>query len=154
MKKLILTCAAVAAVLGLSFSVTAASADEQGAGLQIVGVDYNVKGVDTASNAYKEAVKVQNKSAASVSLAGCTLEDLTGHTYRFPAARTLASGEYVYVRTGKSPSVDPANWWNTPVNLYWNRSSHQYGNSADSVTLECSGSRLDRVAWNDFTIRP
>lgn len=154
MKKLFLTIAATLAVLSVGFGVTSASADEQGSGLQIVGVDYNVKGVDTAANAYKEAIKVQNKSAAPVSLSGCTLEDLTGHTYSFPSTRTLASGEYVYVRTGKSPSADPANWWNTQVNLYWGRSSHQYGNSADSVTLECAGSRLDRVAWNDFTIRP
>ncbi|MER7063954.1 lamin tail domain-containing protein [Streptomyces albidoflavus] len=154
MKKLFLSIAATLAVLGLGFGVTAASADEQGSGLQIVRVDYNVKGVDTAANAYQEAVQVQNKGAAPVSLSGCTLEDLTGHQYDFPATRTLAPGEYVYVRTGKSPSADPANWWNSAVNLYWGRTNHMYGNSADSVTLECSGSRLDRVAWNDFTIRP
>ncbi|WP_084963288.1 lamin tail domain-containing protein [Thermoactinospora rubra] len=154
MKKIVLTLVGGIAALGLSFGVTAASADEQGTGLQIVRVDYNVKGVDTSANAYQESVRVQNKGATPASLAGCTLEDLTGHTYHFPASFSLAPGAYVNVRTGKSPSTDPANWWNSPVNLYWNRTSHMYGNSSDSVTLECGGSRLDRVAWNDFAIRP
>lgn len=154
MKKFVLSLVAGLVILGLSFGVTAASADEQGSGLQIVRVDYNVKGVDTAANAYLESVQVQNKGAAALPLAGCTLEDLTGHAFTFPATFSLAPGAYVYVRTGKSPAVSPSSWWNSAVNLYWNRSSHQYGNSTDSTTLECGGVRQDRVAWNDFTIRP
>lgn len=156
MKKLILTFVAVVAALGLSFGVTAASADEQakGQGVQITRVDYNVKGVDTAANAYQEAVQVTNLGEGVASLENCTLEDLTGHQYKFPADFSLDAGAYVYVRTGKSPASGPASWWNDGPNLYWNRTSHMYGNSADSVTLECDGVRKDRVAWNDFTIRP
>ncbi|MGP4093029.1 lamin tail domain-containing protein [Nonomuraea sp. KM90] len=155
MKKLILSLVAVVAALGLTFGVSAASADEQATGkVQITRVDNNVKGVDTAANAYQESIQVKNLGAESASMTGCTLEDLTGHTYRFPSSFNLAAGAYVYVRTGKSPSVNPASWWNTGPNLYWNRTSHQYGNSTDSVTLECGGNRIDRVSWNDFTIRP
>lgn len=135
--------------------ISQANADEQATGApQIVRVEYNVKGVDTSSNAYLESVQVKNTTGAAVTMTGYTLEDLTGHTYRFPSGYSLAAGAVVNVRTGVKPASF-GGWWSDPSkNLYWNRSSHQYGGS-DSVTLQdASGARLDRVAWNDFTIRP
>ncbi|GII88207.1 hypothetical protein Ssi03_61970 [Sphaerisporangium siamense] len=155
MKKTLLTVVAALAILGLSFGVTTASADEQATGVQITRVDYNVKGVDTAANAYQEAVQIKNTGTEDASLSGWSLEDSTGHTYRFPRGYTLKSGAYVYVRTGKNPAPTHG-WWSDPaVNLYWNRTSHMYGNAADSVTLlRADDTRADRVAWSDFTIRP
>ncbi len=150
-----------------------ASADEQATGkIQITRVEYNVRGTDTAANAYKESVKVKNLGMVQVpasaactfggvpvngqDMTGWTLEDLTGHRYRFPNGYCLRDGAEVNVRTGRTPSTNPASWWNNRAfNLYWNRDSHQYGNAADSVTLEnASGVRQDRVTWNDFTILP
>lgn len=152
---------ALALAFGLTvpvqFTMGVASADEQAVGqVQIVRVDYNVKGADTAANAYLESVQVKNLSGAPVLMTGWTLEDLTGHVYRFPNGYTLNAGQTVSVRTGKTPSANPASWWNNSTfNLYWNRTQHMYGNSADSVTLiNAADVRQDRVAWNDWTIRP
>jgi hypothetical protein len=155
-RRILLALTMAGALIGLgALGPVPSVADEQATGLvQIIRVEYNVKGTDTAANAYLESVKVKNLSGAPVPMNGWTLEDLTGHVYHFPAAYVLAAGEEVNVRTGHTPSVNPASWWNGHANLYWNRSAHQYGNSADSTTLENSGVRVDRVAWNDFTIRP
>lgn len=136
--------------------ISQANADEQSTGSpQVVRVEYNVRGTDTASNAYLESVQVKNTTGAAVVMTGYTLEDLTGHAYQFPDGYSLAAGASVNVRTGVKPASF-GGWWADPSkNLYWGRSNHQYGNAADSVTLQdASGARLDRVAWNDFTIRP
>lgn len=159
------------ATLGLVGSAVEQRLDEQavGQGAQIVRVDYNAKGVDTSANAYQELVRVQNKNAATavpqttacdpaegdVTMTGYTLQDTTGHTYVFPTY-CLEPGDYVDVRTGRSPSTSATSWWNNAeFNLYWKRSTHQYGNASDSATLErADGTRVDRVAWSDFSIRP
>lgn len=151
------------AALFIGVSSQSASADEQATGnVQITRVEYNVKGVDTAANAYLESVKVKNLGVTTSTgcvgtgqnMTGWTLQDLTGHTYHFPANYCLANNQEVNVRTGVKPASFMG-WWATPsINLYWNRSSHQYGNAADSVTMEDGSVVVDRVAWNDFTIRP
>jgi hypothetical protein len=155
------------AALFIGTSSQSASADEQATGkVQITRVEYNVKGVDTASNAYLESVKVKNLGA-DMPMSGWTLQDLTGHTYHFPSTwddpsdslttlvpYVLKAGQEVNVRTGVKPASFGGWWSNKAINLYWNRSSHMYGNAADSVTLENAGNVVDRVAWNDFTIRP
>lgn len=148
------------AIAGAMLAATAVSlgvahADEQATGqVQIVRVEYNVKGADTAANAYLESVRVKNLGAAPVVMTGWTLQDLTGHEYRFPAGYVLNAGQSVFVRTGVKPATLGGWWANPAFNLYWNRSSHMYGNSADSVTLENAGTRVDRVAWNDWTLLP
>lgn len=161
----------VAAVFAFVTVLSPVSADEGTTGkIQIVRVEYNVKGTDTSANAYMESVKVRNNGVSEVSpacnilgvgivgkdMTGWSLEDLTGHRYRFPNGYCLPNGAEVNVRTGKSPSSDSGSWWNNRrVNLYWGRTSHQFGNAADSVVLENNdGSRQDRVTWNDFTILP
>lgn len=133
---------------------TLAHADESATGkVQIVRVEYNVRGIDTPANAYLESVQVKNLGADQ-DMTNWTLEDSTGHAFTFPAGYVLKANQAVNVRTGVKPAT-LTGWWANPLtNLYWNRSHHMYGNSADSVTLENAGTRVDRVAWNDFTILP
>ena len=131
-----------------------AHADESATGkVQIVRVEYNVRGVDTPANAYLESVRVKNLGADQ-DMTNWTVEDSTGHAYTFPAGYVLKANQTVNVRTGVKPTTLTGWWADSAANLYWNRTHHMYGNSSDSVTLENNGVRVDRVAWNDFTILP
>lgn len=146
----------VTAGMGLSLTTSGASADEQAVGVQLVRWEYNVPGVDTAANAYRESVKVKNTSGVPVNMTGWTVEDLTGHTFHFPSGYILNAGQEVNVRTGVKPSTLGGWWANPAANLYWNRSQHMYANgtAGESVVLQNSGSTVDRVNKNPFTIRP
>lgn len=142
--------------IGYSLTVTANADDRAtGQGAQIVRVENNVHGVDTAANAYLESVAIENESVAPVDLSGWTLRDATGHRFHFPSGYMLGTGATVRVRTGKLPAGASAWWTNPAFNLYWNLDHHQYGNRTDSVSLR-DGSNVehDYVAWNDFTIFP
>lgn len=149
-------CVIMVGVLGYSMSITA-SADDRAAGQgpQIIRVENNVHGTDTAANAYLESVAVQNLSDAPVNLTGWYLRDTTGHRFTFPEGYTLGANATVRVRTGVMPATASAWWANPAFNLYWKLSHHQYGNRTDSVSLrDATGVEHDYVSWSDFTIFP
>ncbi|GIH22993.1 hypothetical protein Aph01nite_13030 [Acrocarpospora phusangensis] len=127
--------------------------------VQIQTVRYNVKGVDTPSNARYEYVVIRNVSADSgQDMTGWTLEDAVGNTFTFPGSTAapwiLAPGAWVVVHTGRNlqPSADIT----ATINLYWGRYNHVWSNSGkDSVVLyTAAGVRVDRFSYDDFTFTP
>lgn len=139
-------------------------ADDRG-NVQITQLRYNVRGVDTPTNAKYEWVALRNIGNAAADLTGWTVEDATGNTYAFAAgsawddpatvdvesAPVLKPGRTVVVHTGRNtlPSADIAG----AVNVYWGRFHHVWANKGkDAVALYNSGTRVDRLAYDPYTL--
>lgn len=166
--------AVLAAVLGASVVASTASADQaplpgdDRGNVQIIQLRYNVRGVDTSANAKYEWIALRNLGLSAVDIDGWTIEDATGNAYELlgdsawdvpgtPVIELdpiLKPGQTVVVHTGRDtvPSADVAG----AVNLYWGRWHHVWANSGkDAATVyNAAGARVDRLAYDDFTVTP
>jgi hypothetical protein len=87
-------------------------------------------------NLNEEWVEISNKGSSDANLTGWVLEDGQNHTYTFPDF-SLTAGAKVKVRTGVGED--------TPVDLFWNRSSSIWNNGGDTATLmDASGNIVSR----------
>jgi hypothetical protein len=135
--------AAAGSVLALSATLTVGVAAAASAPVvQFTKVQYNSPGSDTRTNASLngEWFQLTNKTKKSVSLAGWTVKDVAGHTYKFSGS--LASGKTVTVHTGKGTLNKPSG------HRYWGSQAYIWNNTGDTATLRTGkGTVVHKCSW-------
>ncbi len=120
---------AAAAALALAAPLAASSATAAGpTHPQFSKVQYNSPGKDSGSNGSLNAeyVVITNGTATAQKLSGWTVRDGHGHRYRFRHFK-LGAGGSVTVHTGVGR--------NSSHDLYWNRKTYVWNNTAGEAIL-------------------
>ena len=133
--------AVLAAMAGVVGFVTTAAPAQAAGGVVIYKVQYNSPGTDDRSNVSlnSEYVVLKNTAGTTRTITGWTLRDASGHRYTFPTTR-VASGTYLYVRTGHGT--------NTAHTRYWGSGNYIWNNSGDTAYLRNgSGTLIDSCRW-------
>lgn len=90
-----------------------------------VNAQVEIGRVISAGDITAEGIEIRNTGGV-VNLTGWTLEDSEGNVYTFPTLQLFTNGLVtVYTRRGT----------NTPIVLYWGRSTAVWGDEGDTVTL-------------------
>jgi micrococcal nuclease len=82
-------------------------------------VNYDADGNDNI-NVNGEWMRVTNKSATPVSLAGWWVRDSGLRRYTFPAGSVVAAGGAIYVHVGKGRATATQKYWGEPVPVFAN----------------------------------
>jgi hypothetical protein len=104
--------------------------------LRVVKVSYNPPGADTKANRNGEWVKIKNFGARGVGMTGYTLQNATGHIYRFPTTR-LGAGKSLTVYTGRGVNTTSSRYWRSGVHI-WNNSGREKAILRDSYERRVS----------------
>jgi hypothetical protein len=133
----------VGAVVAVSAALTVgvASASSTPA-VQFTKVQYNSPGSDNRSNASLngEWFQVTNKTKKAVSVAGWTVKDVAGHTYKLTG--TLKAGASLTVHTGRGTANKPSG------HRYWGSKSYIWNNTGDTATLRTGkGGFVHKCVW-------
>jgi hypothetical protein len=127
--------------LVLGGSLLAAPGASAAPAVKISYVYFDSPGSDSGTNTSLNAeyVRIKNVSSTNKSIAGWTLRDKTGYTYRFPTF-TLKAGATVTVHTGKGTA--------SSTHRYYNRTWYVWNNSGDTAYLkDSSGKTVHTCSW-------
>lgn len=130
-------------VLAVSAAVTVgvASAASPPA-VQFTRVQYDSPGSDNRSNASLngEWFRLTNKTGKSVKIAGWTVKDVAGHTYKLTG--TLKAGKSLTVHTGRGTAGKPDG------HRYWGSKAYIWNNTGDTATLRTGkGGFVHKCTW-------
>jgi hypothetical protein len=133
----------VGAVLAVSAALTVGVASAAAPpAVQFTKVQYNSPGSDTRTNTSLngEWFQLTNKTKKPVSLAGWTVKDVAGHTYKLSGS--LKAGAALTVHTGRGTANKPSG------HRYWGSKSYIWNNTGDTATLRTGkGGIVHKCVW-------
>jgi hypothetical protein len=133
----------IGAVLAVSAALTAGVASAASTpAVQFTKVQYNSPGSDNRTNASLngEWFQVTNKTKKAVNLAGWTVKDVAGHTYKLSG--TVKAGGTLTVHTGRGTADKPSG------HRYWGSKSYIWNNTGDTATLRTDkGAVVHKCVW-------